>query len=136
MQLTEEEWKAKLTPEQYQILRKKGTEAPFSGEFTDNNSSGMYKCAACGNLLFSSDHKFKAASPGLMGWPSFYDIADSGAVNLVDDNSFGMNRIEVQCANCGGHLGHVFEEAADQPEGKHYCINSTCLAFDPKSPNN
>lgn len=135
MKLTDQEWKAKLTPAQYKVLREKGTETPFSGEFTDNTSTGMYTCAACGNLLFSSEHKFEAASPGLMGWPSFYDIADTGAVNLVEDKSFGMNRVEVQCAKCGGHLGHVFEEATDQPDGKHYCINSTCLAFDPKTPN-
>lgn len=128
MQLTEEEWKAKLTPEQYKILRQKGTEAPFSGDLINEKGSGVYRCQACGIELFMSDHKFDSGT----GWPSFYDIARSDAVDLHDDDSAGMRRVEVTCKNCGSHLGHVFDDAYDQPGGKRYCINSVCLAFDPK----
>jgi len=126
---TDDEWKAKLTPEQYRVLREKGTEAPFSGEYLNHSDNGMYVCAACGTELFSSSSKFESSSPGLQGWPSFSDVAISGAVNLLEDTSHGMQRTEAVCANCGSHLGHVFEDAPDQPEGKHYCINSVCLAF-------
>ncbi|MBW3568798.1 peptide-methionine (R)-S-oxide reductase MsrB [Candidatus Parcubacteria bacterium] len=132
MQLSEEEWKAKLTPEQYRVLRQKGTEAPFSGELINENRDGMFKCAACGAELFSSEHKFESTASGLQGWPSFSDIAKSDAVKLIDDNSLGVKRTEVQCATCGSHLGHVFDEAEDQPGGKHYCINSVCLDFESK----
>jgi peptide-methionine (R)-S-oxide reductase len=129
MQLSEEEWKKKLTPEQYRILREKGTEAPFTGELLNNKDTGMYVCAACGQPLFSSTTKFESGS----GWPSFYEAAQLDAVKLVDDNSGGMHRIEVQCGNCGSHLGHVFDDAYDQPTGQRFCINSTALDFDPKS---
>jgi peptide-methionine (R)-S-oxide reductase len=123
----------KLTPEQYHILREKGTEAPFTGKYLDHKENGMYTCAVCGAELFSSDDKFESKTPGLMGWPSFSNIAKSDAVKLTNDNSDGMKRIDVTCANCGSHLGHVFEEAQDAPEGgMHYCINSACLLFDPK----
>jgi peptide-methionine (R)-S-oxide reductase len=128
MQKTEEEWRKILTPEQYHILREKGTEAPFTGEFVDNHEKGMYKCAACGTPLFSSDTKFESGS----GWPSFYDIAESGNVEIHEDNSHGMKRIEVVCATCGGHLGHVFEDGPQDKTGKRYCINSCSLEFEHK----
>jgi peptide-methionine (R)-S-oxide reductase len=125
--LTDEEWKQRLTPEQYEILRMKGTEAPFSGKLLQNKDTGMYTCAACGAQLFSSDTKFDSGT----GWPSFYDVATKGAVNLVDDTSHGMSRVEVQCANCGSHLGHVFNDAPNQPTGQRFCINSCALGFTP-----
>jgi peptide-methionine (R)-S-oxide reductase len=129
MQLNEEEWKRKLTPEQYRILRQQGTEAPFTGELLHEKGSGMYKCAACGADLFLGEHKFDSGT----GWPSFYDIAKSDAVKLEDDDSLGMRRVEVLCANCGSHLGHVFEDGPKDKTGKRYCINSVCLAFEPKN---
>ena len=108
------------------ILRQKGTEAPFSGEFLDNKSDGMYTCAACGAALFSSGHKFESGT----GWPSFSDVAKSDAVELHDDTNHGLHRVEVTCKNCGGHLGHVFDDGPPDT-GKRYCINSVCLAFNP-----
>ena len=132
MDLTDQEWKERLTPEQYAILREKGTEAPFSGEFITPKDNGTYTCIACGNVLFTSDTQYESKMPGLLGWPSFADIAQSDAVELVDDNSLGMHRTEVLCKQCGGHLGHVFEGDADSPTGKHYCINSVCLKFEPE----
>ena len=132
MQLSEEEWKQKLTPDQYRILRQKGTEAPFSGELLNENRDGMFTCAACGVELFHSQTKYESNIPGLAGWPSFSDVAKSDAVELVDDDSMGMQRVVVICKNCGGHLGHVFEGDQDSPTGKHYCINATCLAFNPQ----
>ena len=130
--MTEDKWKAKLTPEQYRVLRQKGTEAPFSGELLDEKRSGMYSCAACGAVLFSSDAKHESKTPGLMGWPSFAEVAKTGAVKLVEDKSMEMTRTEAVCANCGGHLGHVFDGVDDTPTGKHYCINSVCLKFEPE----
>lgn len=129
MKLTDEEWKARLTKQQYNILRQKGTEAPFTGELLNNKDSGDYTCAACGSILFKSDHKFDSGT----GWPSFYDVASSAKVKLVEDNTLGMHRVEVLCANCGGHLGHVFDDAVEQPGGKRYCINSCSLDFKPKN---
>ena len=123
---TEEEFKKMLTPEQYEVLREKGTEAPFSGELLNEKREGMFKCAACGNTLFASDTKFDSGT----GWPSF-DQAIPGAVEYVNDNSHGMGRTEVVCARCKSHLGHVFEDGPTK-SGKRYCINSVCLGFDEK----
>ena len=127
-QFTDEELKKKLTPEQYHILREKGTEMPFTGKYLNHKGSGMYTCAVCGAELFSSDTKFESGS----GWPSFYDVAKSDAVKLTEDNSGSMHRVEVSCANCGSHLGHVFNDAPDQLTGQRFCINSACLGFEPK----
>lgn len=129
--MDDQDWKAKLTKEQYKVLREKGTEAPFSGEFLNHADAGIYACVACGNELFKSDSKYESTTPGLLGWPSFADVIDSGAVELKDDNSAGMHRTEVVCSKCGGHLGHLFDDQAS-PNGKHYCINSVCLDFEPR----
>lgn len=128
MQLTEDQWKAKLTDEQYRVLRQKGTEAPFSGELLNEKRPGMFTCAGCGAELFAADTKFESGS----GWPSFYDVATKGAVKLENDDSLGMQRIEVNCAKCGGHLGHVFDDGPTDTTGKRYCINSCSLNFKPK----
>jgi peptide-methionine (R)-S-oxide reductase len=117
-----------LTPEQHRILRKKGTEAPFSGEFYKHDEAGNYSCAACDSQLFSSETKFDSGS----GWPSFYDAIDKAAVKLIEDSSHGMNRTEVVCAKCDGHLGHVFPDGPT-PTGQRYCINSTSLGFEKKN---
>lgn len=124
-------WKAKLTPQQYRVLCEKGTEAPFTGELLHNSEEGSYTCAACGAEVFKSEHKYDSTTPGLLGWPSFADAAKSDAVKLVDDSSYGMQRVEVQCAKCGGHLGHLFDDES-APTGQHYCINSVSLDFKPK----
>ena len=121
-------WKKKLTPQQFEVLRNKATEAPFTGKLLHNKEKGMYTCAACGTELFSSDTKFDSGS----GWPSFYDVAKTGAVKLVSDTAHGMDRTEVVCATCGSHLGHVFNDAYDQPTGQRYCINSVLLDFKAK----
>ena len=123
--MTDDELKQKLTPEQYHVLREKGTEASGTGALLNNHASGDYICAACGNVVFKSDTKFESGS----GWPSFYDPANTEAVKLVDDSTLGMVRTEVQCANCGSHLGHVFNDAFDQPTGQRFCINSAALDF-------
>lgn len=128
IQKTEEEWKKILTPEQFEILRNKGTEAPFTGEFVDKHDDGMYYCAACGNQLFDSRTKFESGS----GWPSFYDVVTKGNVLILEDNSNGMRRSEVVCANCGGHLGHVFNDGPRDKTGLRYCINSCALKFENK----
>ncbi len=117
-------WKEKLSPEQYKVLRQKGTEAPFTGKFNNNFETGMYECAACGQELFSSDTKFHSDC----GWPSF-DRSLEGNVEFKDDWSFGMHRIEVLCSNCGGHLGHVFDDGPQETTGKRFCINSAALNF-------
>ena len=127
--LNDEELKKKPPPEQYHILREKGTEAPFSGELLDNKKDGMYVCKVCGAKLFNSQTKFESGS----GWPSFYDVFSSDAVKLVDDTSHGMSRTEVICANCGSHLGHVFNDAPQTPTGQRFCINSASLDFMPKT---
>jgi peptide-methionine (R)-S-oxide reductase len=129
MNLTEDEWKKKLTPEQYKVLREKGTEAPFTGKLLNEKGTGDFVCAACGQVVFKSDTKFESGS----GWPSFYDPANTEAVVLEEDNTLGMSRTEVMCANCGSHLGHVFNDAPDQPTGQRFCINSCSLDFKPKS---
>lgn len=124
---TDQEWRDQLTPEQYQVLRRKATEAPFTGEYDSVFDPGIYSCAACGTKLFDSTTKFDAHC----GWPSFYD-AKPGAVEFVADDSHDMVRTEVVCANCGGHLGHVFEgEGYGTPTDMRYCINSLSLKFDP-----
>ena len=127
MDRTDEEWRQKLTPEQFHVLREKGTEAPFTGKLLYNDKQGSYTCAACGNVLFDSGTKFEADC----GWPSFYD-AIPGSVHFADDNTHNMSRTEVTCAKCGGHLGHVFPDAPDQPTGQRFCINSAALEFLPQ----
>ncbi len=114
------------------MLREKGTEYPGTGEYTELFDDGMYHCAACGQALFSSDTKYESTIPGLIGWPSFSEALDSSAVELRNDTSYGMVRQEVVCTSCGSHLGHLFDDASS-PNGKHYCINSTSLNFDPKT---
>ncbi|HXR49607.1 MAG TPA: peptide-methionine (R)-S-oxide reductase MsrB, partial [Verrucomicrobiae bacterium] len=126
--MSDDEWKDKLTPEQYHILREKGTEAAFTGKLLHNDKTGNYTCAACGKVVFTSDTKFDSGS----GWPSFYDVANTKAVELHDDAGHGMHRVEVMCANCGSHLGHVFNDAPDQPTGMRFCINSAALDFKEK----
>lgn len=123
--LSEAEWKKRLTPEQYRVLREKGTERPFTGIYWDNTEKGTYRCAACGNELFSSDTKFDAGC----GWPSFYDVKSSSAIELRKDTSFGMLRYEVICKKCGSHLGHVFDDGP-APTNLRYCINSASLHFE------
>jgi len=124
LNLSEQEWKQKLTEEQYKILRLKETEKPFSGEYYKLNDKGTYCCAACGNELFSSDTKFDAGC----GWPSFYDAIGTGKINTATDTSFNMIRTEILCARCGGHLGHLFDDGPN-PTGKRYCVNSVSLKF-------
>ncbi|MDH4200494.1 MAG: peptide-methionine (R)-S-oxide reductase MsrB [Spirochaetia bacterium] len=121
---SDEKWRKTLTPEQYKVLRQKGTEAPFSGIFYLNHETGYYCCAGCGNVLFDSASKFDSGC----GWPSFSLPKDSGNVEEVEDNSHGMHRVEVICAKCGGHLGHVFNDGP-KPTGLRYCINSISLQF-------
>jgi peptide-methionine (R)-S-oxide reductase len=124
---TEEEWKKTLTPEQYHVLREKGTERPFTGEYADTHDDGMYRCAGCGNPLFSSDTKYESGS----GWPSFYEPVAKDAVETETDRKFGMTRNEVLCAKCGGHLGHVFPDGPE-PTGLRYCMNSAALKLEKK----
>jgi len=128
MDLTEDEWKKKLTPEQYHILREKGTEVPGTGKLLYNDESGKYVCAACGKELFGSEAKYESTMPGLIGWPSFSAAAGNDAIELRDDDSMGMHRTEVICKNCGSHLGHLFEDPSS-PNGQHFCINSAALDF-------
>ena len=124
MSMTDEEWKKKLKPDQYKVLREKGTEMAFTGKFYKTKDRGMYVCAGCGTELFSSDAKFESGT----GWPSFDEPKNLEHVKLIEDYSYGMNRIEVVCKKCGGHLGHVFDEGPTKT-GKRFCINSSSLDF-------
>jgi len=125
---SEREWRAELTQQEYAVLREAGTERAFAGEYTDTKTTGVYSCRACGAELFRSDTKFESHC----GWPSFYDPADTDAVELIEDRAMGMLRTEVRCARCGSHLGHVFEgEGYATPTDQRYCINSISLRLSP-----
>ena len=124
---SEQEWRQQLSPEEYDVLRKAGTERAFTGEYTDTDTVGVYSCKACGTKLFESDTKFHSGC----GWPSFYQpITDT--VEYLEDNSHGLRRTEVRCANCGSHLGHVFADGYGTPTGDRFCINSVSLKLEPK----
>ena len=124
--MTEAEWREKLTPQEFHVLREKGTERAFTGEYWDTYEPGIYQCRGCGAELFRADHKFESHC----GWPSFYDSIDRSRIHEVVDLSHGMRRVEVTCANCGGHLGHIFPDGP-KPTGDRYCINSVSLRFVP-----
>jgi peptide-methionine (R)-S-oxide reductase len=127
---SEEEWRRELTPTEYAVLRQKGTERPFTGEYDEHFEPGTYQCAACGLELFTSETKFNSGC----GWPAFYAAKAGDRVKLIRDASHGMERVEVVCARCGGHLGHVFEDAPHMPTGQRFCINSVSLKFVPAGP--
>jgi peptide-methionine (R)-S-oxide reductase len=128
VRLSEEEWRERLTPEEYKVLREAGTEAPFTGEYTDTKTEGVYRCRACGAELFRSSEKFESHC----GWPSFYQPTGNDAVELIEDRSLGMVRTEARCARCGSHLGHVFEgEGYPVPTDQRWCINSISLTLEP-----
>ena len=129
MKEKEESWKKKLTDKQYKILRRKGTELPFTGKLLKNKKKGTYVCAGCGNELFNSDTKFDSGT----GWPSFYD-ARKNSIKFRTDKGLFMKRVEVICAKCGGHLGHIFNDGPKDKTGKRYCINSVALGFKEKKP--
>jgi peptide-methionine (R)-S-oxide reductase len=127
VQLPEDEWKKRLSPQEYRVLRQAGTEAPFTGEYTDTKTRGVYRCRACGAALFASNAKFESHC----GWPSFYQPSDGDAVVLIEDRSLGGVRTEVRCASCDSHLGHVFEgEGYDVPTDQRWCINSVSLTLE------
>src|SRR5712691_2693869 len=126
--LTEAEWRRRLTPDEYRVLRQAGTERPFTGEYTDTKTRGVYHCRACGAELFRSEAKFDSHC----GWPSFYQPAEGDAVTLIEDRSHGITRVEARCANCGSHLGHVFTgEGYHTPTDQRWCINSISLTLEP-----
>lgn len=126
----EEEWKKTLSPEEYEVLREHGTEAPFTGKYLDNKDEGVYRCKACGTVLFTSAQKFDSGT----GWPSFTDPAVAENVGTRSDDTYGMHRTEVFCKKCNGHLGHVFNDGPKEAGGKRYCINSVCLDFQKEDP--
>lgn len=126
--MPEEYWRKKLTEEQFQVCRLKGTETPFSGDLHDEHSPGTYHCVVCGVPLFTSENKFDSGT----GWPSFYDAMVKDNIELAKDDSHGMERTEVMCKNCGSHLGHLFEDGPKDKTGLRYCINSVALKFEPK----
>jgi len=125
---TDEEWRAELSPEEYEVLRQAGTERPWSGKYVDVKDDGMYRCRACGNDLFDSSTKFESGT----GWPSFWEAARPGAVEELSDRAHGMVRTEVRCARCSSHLGHVFPDGPE-PTGQRYCMNSLSLDLEPKA---
>ena len=127
MDMPEEEWRKKLDPDRYRVLRGKGTEPPFTGRLLHNKEKGVYMCAGCGAELFTGDTKFDSGS----GWPSFYDAIDRTRIEEIEDTSHGMRRVEIVCRNCKGHLGHVFPDGP-RPTGLRYCVNSLSLDFKPK----